>query len=260
MFPRYHGGGSFVRRRAGRVLATLLACAAVVLVACGGALAAPLGVFNEFRIPTAGSGAGGIAAGPDGDMWFIESQRNKIGRVTPSGVITEFPIPPTPTGGNPVDITAGPDGNMWFLEAGTRVTIGRITPSGVITQFPTPAPGGDVRSIAAGPDHNLWFTGVGGNHIGLVGDGPPGAAITKANVNSRQRRATFRFKAVAFGTGFQCALVKLRAHHAKPMPRFSGCTSPTTYKHLIPGKYTFDVRALDAASLGTPASASFKIS
>ena len=139
------------------------------------------------------------------------------------------------------------------------MTIGRITPSGAITQFPISAPGGDVRSIAAGPDNDLWFTGVGGNHIGLVGDGPPGAKITTASVRSRQRQATFRFKAVAFGTGFQCAVVKLRDHHQQPKPRFSRCTSPTTYKRLRPGKYTFEVRALDAASHGTAASKSFKI-
>jgi hypothetical protein len=32
--------------------------------------------------------------------------------------------------------------------------------------------------------------------------------------------------------GFQCPLVK---------PSFSACRSPKTYKHLKPGKYTFEV-------------------
>jgi hypothetical protein len=33
----------------------------------------------------------GIAAGPDGDMWFTEWEADRIGRVTPAGVISEYP-------------------------------------------------------------------------------------------------------------------------------------------------------------------------
>ena len=39
---------------------------------------------------------------------------NKIGRITPAGVITEFPIPTAQQ--RPYGITAGPDGNLWFTE------------------------------------------------------------------------------------------------------------------------------------------------
>jgi len=46
--------------------------------------------------------------------WFTEWSGNKIGRITPSGVITEFTIP-TPSS-NPGGIAAGPDGNIWFIE------------------------------------------------------------------------------------------------------------------------------------------------
>lgn len=43
----------------------------------------------------------------------------RIGRITPSGTITELAIP----AGYPTGITTGPDGNIWFLEndAGTGV-------------------------------------------------------------------------------------------------------------------------------------------
>jgi virginiamycin B lyase len=51
---------------------------------------------------------------------------NRIGRITPVGAVTEFPLPTA--GSAPVGITAGPDGNLWFAEqAGNR--IGRITPA-----------------------------------------------------------------------------------------------------------------------------------
>ncbi len=38
--------------------------------------------FTEFPIPTANSGATGIAAWPDGALWFTEYSGNKIGRIT----------------------------------------------------------------------------------------------------------------------------------------------------------------------------------
>ena len=55
-----------------------------------------------------------IALGADGNIWFGEFAGGKIGRITPQGVITEFPIP-TPDSG-PRALAAGPDGNIWFSE------------------------------------------------------------------------------------------------------------------------------------------------
>ena len=90
---------------------------------------------------------------------------------------------------------------------------------------------------------------------------PPGTKITKANISSKHHQATFSFKAIGTATGFQCALVKKpKAHHKKPKPTFKACKSPKTYKHLKPGKYTFEVRALKAAAAdSTPATKSFTI-
>ena len=68
----------------------------------------------------------------------------------------------------------------------------------------------------------------------------------KAKINSKVGRATFKFKAVGTASGFQCALAK---KHRKP--RFKKCRSPKTYMHLKPGRYTFEVRALDAGGQGS---------
>jgi streptogramin lyase len=95
----------------------------------------------------------GIAVGSDGNLWFTEPLTSKIGRITPSGTISEFAIP---SGAIPDGITAGPDGNLWFTEA--NATIGRITPSGTITEFPIAFPESSLAGITAGPDGNLWFT------------------------------------------------------------------------------------------------------
>src|SRR4029450_11320803 len=95
----------------------------------------------------------GIIAGPDGNLWFTEPGINKIGRITPLGVVTEFSTGITP-GAAPIGITAGSDGNLWFTELfGDQ--IGRITPLGAVIEF-----GGGITAgaalggITAGPHWN----------------------------------------------------------------------------------------------------------
>ena len=64
----------------------------------------------------------------------------------------------------------------------------------------------------------------------------------------------FSFEAIGTATGFQCALVRT------PKASFSACRSPKTYKHLKPGKYTFEVRAFNVAGADpTPANKRFTI-
>jgi virginiamycin B lyase len=40
------------------------------------------GTVAEFPLPTT-CGAGDIAAGPDGNLWFTEEGGNRIGRIVP---------------------------------------------------------------------------------------------------------------------------------------------------------------------------------
>ena len=102
-----------------------------------------------------------ITAGPDGNLWFTESGADKIGRITPSGAITEFPLP---FGGSPAGIAAGSDGSLWFTESGAK-EIGRITTGGKVVQFPVPTKTG-TGAIAAGPSGDIWFTA--GSEIGSI--------------------------------------------------------------------------------------------
>ena len=112
----------------------------------------PTGVSTVF---TAGisSFTYAIAAGADGNMWFTEYGQ-RIGRITPSGVVTEFPAA-TYSG---LGIVGGPDGNLWFATGSN--TIGRITTTGVVTIFTVGIHGATAR-ITVGPDGALWFTGEG---------------------------------------------------------------------------------------------------
>lgn len=108
-----------------------------------------------------------ITAGPDGNVWFTDHVRGKLGRVTPDGVVTAFMLPEAGVG--PAAITSGADGNLWFaVEASDRSVgspyipsaIGRATPAGSVTVFPL---GMDrinyISDIAAGADGHIWFLG-----------------------------------------------------------------------------------------------------
>jgi streptogramin lyase len=76
---------------------------------------------------TPGGMPGGIATGPDGNLWFTEAGVNRIGMITPAGVITEFGL--ATASATPNFITVGPDGALWFSQTGTN-RIGRISTMG----------------------------------------------------------------------------------------------------------------------------------
>src|SRR5262245_23754173 len=78
-------------RRIGTLAVLAAAFVSLTVAISPSARSAP--VFDEFPIPTAGAGPIGITTGPDGNLWFTEYLANKIGRITPSGTITEFPVP-----------------------------------------------------------------------------------------------------------------------------------------------------------------------
>ena len=105
-----------------------------------------------------------------------------IGRITPSGQITEFSSPQNPYL-DPEQLATGPDGNLWFTDNGDNDAIGRITPSGQITEFSTGLnPGGYPVGIAVGPDGNLWFADQVGA-IGRIGSGAPPALAAPPSVS-----------------------------------------------------------------------------
>jgi streptogramin lyase len=141
--------------------------------------------ITEFPVPTPmfDSGLVGITAGFDGNLWFTDQGGtfgvpDRIGRITPSGAVTEYPLP-TPIR-DLSGIAAGPDKNLWFTEAYAN-KIGRITPSGVITEFDLPPNNQSAHptGITAGADGNLWFTESGESALnGDIGRITPSGVIT----------------------------------------------------------------------------------
>jgi streptogramin lyase len=116
--------------------------------------------ITEFALPPlsfGGSfGATAITGGPDGNVWFTDPVAGTVGRITPTGQVTEFSTPIN----SPSAITAGPDGNLWFASSVTTFAgkIGRITPAGQITTFGLPDSFVSIAALSAGPDGNVWFT------------------------------------------------------------------------------------------------------
>lgn len=144
----------------------------------------PGGVITEYTTRLKESGPEDITLGPDGNLWFTESQHSRIGRITPSGELAEFP-PIHPTGG----IAAGPDGNLWFTEPSNNI-VGVITPTGTIKEeYPIERDGeasenSEPTDIVAGPDGNLWFTERNYNKIGRISTGGTITQFTIHNENS----------------------------------------------------------------------------
>ena len=78
-----------------------------------------------------------------------------IGVMTPSGQVTEYPLPAL---ASPVNITVGPDNNLWFTDPGTD-SVGMITTAGKYTEYKLPSITADPDGIVTDPqDGNLWVT------------------------------------------------------------------------------------------------------
>src|SRR5947209_1823702 len=126
----------------GRVAAWLaVGCAVVVGMLAeaqrAGALTPTISEFSTGL--NAGSSLSfGIAAGPDGDVWFADQGTTKaVGRIDPAmQKIDEFDHTDGLNGGSePAAIAAGSDGNLWFADQGATKAIGRITPVGAINEY-----------------------------------------------------------------------------------------------------------------------------
>ncbi len=135
----------------------VLGLVASVLVAIGLAAPAHAGV-TVYPVPTSSAGLGRIVTAPNGDMWFAMKDANKVGRITPAGVITEFDLgPQTVEGSSVYGIDVGADGWVWVNhDSGWKTS--RLNPATgeqqLMVEFDYPY-AGDVRVT---PDGAGWIT------------------------------------------------------------------------------------------------------
>ena len=131
----------------------------------------PSRAITYFPAPV--NGDVGIAAGPDGNIWLTEWGATDIGRITPSGTVTEYL-----NGSFGGKITPGPNGTLWYTEdlccyseqAIGRVVIAQTSPgtSDGITHFQLSNGDSYPYDIVEGRDGNMWFTEQFGLAIGRI--------------------------------------------------------------------------------------------
>jgi streptogramin lyase len=138
----------------------------------------PGGTVTEFPLPTATSTPAGIVAGPDDALWFVENnggttepsclggngRSGAVGRITPGGVITEYPLTDEVsrhTGDQgctgPFYLTVGPDGNIWFTEI-LDARVGRITTPPVAGTGTASSVSGDSALVRGTVDPHAQLT------------------------------------------------------------------------------------------------------
>jgi len=124
--------------------------------------------YRSFRsYPTASIVPNSAVLGPDGNIWFTDTEHSLLGKVTIDGRPRVFTQGLTRWNSGPQLIAVGPDGNLWFTERRDR--IGRITPSGQITEFSVGIPQrASLGGISAGPDGAMWFTLYHGMVVGRI--------------------------------------------------------------------------------------------
>ncbi len=162
--------------------------------------------------PFNGQGFGGITLGPDGNIWFTDNGNNRntsIGRITPSGVITKFPIPTSRSGVSNIT-SGGSDRSIWFTEtaagkigrinvdqarlASDGSTIGMVefaanrgpgNPCSVLGGTPAASANGPL-DLVRGSDGNIWFTQ---NLSGCIGRITSSGALTEFKIPTRRNSA-----------------------------------------------------------------------
>jgi virginiamycin B lyase len=139
----------------------------------------PAGVVTLYPAPEIAPTISGLTPGQDGNVWFISSSTmsdsgsqsaSVVGRITPSGEITTFPILPGPLADQ---VATGPivearDGKLWFgaivptSNGGAELDMGSVTPSGQSTLYPIGQTGETIEGglgfdLTRGPDGKPWL-------------------------------------------------------------------------------------------------------
>lgn len=117
-----------------------------------------LGDIDYFFVSSPHSRPFRITPGPDGNLWFTNTDSDMVGKITPDGEITQYPIG---EGKLPYDIVAGRDGNLWFTENLNNKTGAVDTEGRLVHEYF--APGIDARpaGITSAPNGDIWWMNSG---------------------------------------------------------------------------------------------------
>jgi streptogramin lyase len=196
----------------------------------------PSGTLTTYTLGP-GSRPAGIVAGSDGNLWFNEPSANRIGYITPTGDVTEFPVTNNGGSGGTFGITLGADDNIWFT-SGLANQIGKITPAGDVTFFSS---GGATSpdSIASTPTHGLVFTagnGAVGGTISLSGSTSTFPSYGGNGITSTSDGSVWYAGVTAYGSGSD-AIIRLRrgGHEDTDVPTVFPLAAGSQPRGITPG-------------------------
>jgi streptogramin lyase len=123
-----------------------------------GRLDGATGRYTRWKVPNHESGLQAIARGSGGAMWFTERNAYRLGRISSTGRITEFQLPP---GTVPTAITEGSDQGMWFT---AETKLGRITGAGKVTLLPIRG-AQSLDALASDHGGGFWIADASSNRV-----------------------------------------------------------------------------------------------
>lgn len=142
----------------------VLALTASLVVFAGAARAAS--PVNLYRTPTPLSFPVAVAADRSGDVWFLESDANKLGIFHAStATFSEYAIPTVKS--VPVDMGIDSKGAVWFIEQDAN-QVARFDPvKGSFEEYEIPTPKSQPFNLAIDEKGRVWFTEFAANKIGV---------------------------------------------------------------------------------------------
>lgn len=142
------------------VRVALVVSVLVVVLLAGAQARAAAPTITEYAIPVPTTPYG-VAAGPDGKIWFVDSGNHvggpSVGRMSTSGAIAASDVVSLPQSTLATGIVGGPDGNLWL---GGDHFVDKVPVDVTATSQITPYAFGNTNGandIVAGADGRLWL-------------------------------------------------------------------------------------------------------
>jgi len=152
-------------------------------------------IFQQWTVPTAGSGPWDLAIDSNGFIWFTEHYTNKIGRFNPKNH-TFLEIATPAQNSQPYGITVDATNNVWFTENNSSVAlIAEYTNQGKLLEY-------KIRNsidnnltphlIAVDKNGNIWWTE---GFVGMIGE----LNISQANPGTNNGMHEYAYPQICSG-------------------------------------------------------------
>ena len=155
------------------------------------------GAVVEYPVPS-GAAPNFLQIAEDGSKWF--SEPSGVGRLSPSGAITEWHVALEKTDSHIEQISVGRSGAVWFTElnydgVGANGTnfVRRLNPAtNEVRAYPVPTFGGTPAGVAAAPSGRVWVSEYFAGKLALLDpQNAPHTSITVTPSSSVSTRQSF---------------------------------------------------------------------